>query len=151
MLDGAAGFEPASPGAKTPCLTAWLYPNRKSRPQVGGRLSSAPRPYPDSRMGLERAGKGCGNRNPQWSWQQGLNPRQPEYRTGTLPSELCQQSRGFEINEVLSIRLSVIDINKLRVCSDGKGRRGPVVELLVDNCVVLNRAALPLKLRVSVG
>ena len=26
-----------------------------------------------------------------WSWQQDLNPRHPEYKTGALPTELCQR------------------------------------------------------------
>jgi hypothetical protein len=28
MLAGVPGFEPGNAGIKTPCLTAWLHPNR---------------------------------------------------------------------------------------------------------------------------
>jgi hypothetical protein len=35
---GVAGFEPTHEGVKVPCLTAWLYPNKK-----GERGESNPR------------------------------------------------------------------------------------------------------------
>ena len=31
LLTGVAGFEPTHEGVKVPCLTAWLYPNKKGR------------------------------------------------------------------------------------------------------------------------
>ena len=30
-ITGVAGFEPTREGVKVPCLTAWLYPNKKRR------------------------------------------------------------------------------------------------------------------------
>ncbi len=54
-MTGVAGFEPTHEGVKVPCLTAWLYPNKKgerweSNPRVpepqSGALTTSPRsPY----------------------------------------------------------------------------------------------------------
>ena len=30
LLTGVAGFEPTHEGVKVPCLTAWLYPNKRA-------------------------------------------------------------------------------------------------------------------------